>query len=264
MRKLVLPGTRTDGERILLDAETSKYLLKVLRTPRGEKFEAADETGQDFLCELTGLSGRRAELRLTVLSHPAGRNSATESAIPMIGLVQALPKGSKLDLILRQAVEAGVTALFPLQTRNCVAREKGGDDSADKLDRRRKIVREAIQQSGSKVMTKVLPLSAVETLAARLAQEGFPPETSLYLICHELALGGKNLHEYCSGHEGPIVILVGPEGGFDPAETQVFLAMGFKPLHFGGAILRTETAAIYAVAAVKTIMAERGSWKPST
>jgi 16S rRNA (uracil1498-N3)-methyltransferase len=261
---LVLPGTRADGERILLDAETSKYLLKVLRMPRGETFEAADETGREFRCELAGLSGRRAELQLTALSRTPIQALAAESALPTIGLVQALPKGPKLDLILRQAVEAGVSAFFPLQTRNCVAREGGIDGGSDKLDRRRKIVREALQQSGSKVMTKILPLSVVETLPARLVQEGFPPETSLYLICHELDLGGKDLHEYCSGHEGPVVILVGPEGGFDPVETQAFLNMGFKPLHFGGPILRTETAAIYAIAAVKTILAERGSWKLST
>jgi 16S rRNA (uracil1498-N3)-methyltransferase len=113
------------------------------------------------------------------------------------------------------------------------------------------------------VLTKVLPLSTNETLPARLVEEGFSPESSLYLICHELPLGGKSLHEYCSGEDRPIVLLVGPEGGFDPAETQDFMAMGFKPLHFEGAILRTETAALYAVAAVKTIVAEKAAWKLS-
>ena len=264
MRKLVLPGARADGERVVLDAETSKYLLRVLRMPRGEKFGAADETGGEFTCELTGVSGRLAELRVAKVSPASVQSSPAESGLPKIALVQALPKGSKMDLILRQAVEAGVLAFFPLQTRNCVAKETNADDIAEKLERRRRIVREALQQSGSKVMTKVLPLSLVETLPALLDREGFASGSSLRLICHELALGGKSLHEYCSGHDGPIVILVGPEGGFDPEETQVFFAMGFRPLHFEGAILRTETAAIYAVAAVKTIVAERGSWKPST
>ena len=261
MRKLVLPGTRSDGERIVLDAGTSRYLLKVLRIPRGGKFEAADEAGTEFICELVGVSGHQAELIIAAIQLPPAQPMSPESGIPRIGLVQALPKGPKLDLILRQAVESGVAVFFPLQTRNCVARE--GEDDAGRMERRRKIVREAIQQSGSKVMTKVLPLSTVETLPARLALEGFPAGSSLYLICHELPLDGKNLHEYCSGHEGPIVVLVGPEGGFDPAETQAFLDMGFRPLHFAGAILRTETAAIYSVAAVKTIVAERGSWKLS-
>jgi 16S rRNA (uracil1498-N3)-methyltransferase len=258
MRKLVLQGARAEGERVVLDAETSRYLLKVLRMPRGERFRASDEAGNEFLCELSGLSGRDAELLLMAApptNEPAGA--------ARIALVQALPKGPKMDLILRQAVEAGVAAVFPLQTRNCVVRESGEADSADKMERRLKIVREARQQSGSAVMTKVLPLSTPGTLPARLAEEGFPPEGSLYLICHELPLGGKSVHEYCSGEDRPIVILVGPEGGFDPAETRNFLAMGFKPLHFNGAILRTETAAIYAVAAVKTIVAEKEAWKPS-
>lgn len=227
--------------------------------PRGEKFRASDEAGSEFLCELAGVSKRSAELVL--FASPSEPD--VQAMIPKIGLVQALPKGPKMDLILRQAVEAGVSAVFPLQTRNCVAREKDEADRSDKLERRRKIVKEALQQSGSKVMTKVLPLSTPETLASLLSQEGFPSGTSLNLICHELPLAGKSLHEYCAGEDRPIVLLVGPEGGFDPAETQAFQDMGFQPLHFEGAILRTETAAIYAVAAVKTIVAEKRTWKLS-
>jgi len=258
MRKLVLPGTMAVGESPILDSQTTRYLLKVLRMARGETFMATDEAGNEFICELVGVSKEGAELVLRAQPQPE-----TGPRTLRIGLVQALPKGPKMDLILRQAVEAGVSAVFPLQTRNCVAREHDEADRDDKLERRRKIVREALQQSGSTVLTKVLPLSTPETLLALLSSEGFPEERSLYLICHELQLSGKSLHEYCAGEERPVVLLIGPEGGFDPEETRAFQAMGFRPIHFEGAILRTETAAIYAIAAVKTIIMERGSWKLS-
>lgn len=263
MRRLVLPREGKAGDRFLLDPETSRYLLKVLRLPRGHSFEATDAAGQSFNCELVGVSRSGAAEILLSPWTDAREEDGAETNLPKIALIQALPKGTKFDLILRQAVEAGVGAVFPLQTRNCVARELGEAERADKRVRREKIVREALQQSGSSVWTKVLPTTDLAGLPSLLDREGFGKEATLYLICHELPLPGKSLHEYCAGADRQVAILVGPEGGFDSTETQAFLGMGFLPYHFPGTILRTETAALYAVAAVKTIIAEKKTWKTS-
>ena len=269
MRQLVLPGDRSGDLRFTLDAKTSRYLLKVLRLARGDGFPAIDGAGHAYSCTIEADAPGAAVIALA----PAGGDALPASAaaeaqeaagaMPRIALIQCLPKGPKLDLIIRQAVEAGVEAVFPLQTRYCVVRERGEKEIADKLERRRAIVREALQQSGSAVRTKILPVSTIAALPAALAAEGFAPETSRCLMFHERPLAEKSLHEYCAGEPQPTALLIGPEGGFAPEETEAFAAMGFRAVHFDGAILRTETAALYAIAAVKTILMERTSWTAS-
>ncbi len=266
MRQLVLPGDRSGDLRYTLDAKTSRYLLKVLRLARGDGFPAIDGAGHAYSCAIEEDAPGAAVIALA----PAGDSAASAASapeaaasMPRIALIQCLPKGPKLDLIIRQAVEAGVEAIFPLQTRYCVVRERGEKEIADKLERRRAIVREALQQSGSAVRTRILPVSTIASLQAALAAEGFAPETSRCLMFHERPLAEKSLHEYCAGEPRPTALLVGPEGGFAPEETEAFAAMGFRAVHFDGAILRTETAALYAIAAVKTILMERTSWTAS-
>lgn len=223
---------------------------------RGDAFPALDEAGNHFLCSIEEASPEAVVVALS----PEAKEMDSASDLPHLGLIQALPKGPKMDLILRQAVEAGVSAVFPVQTKNCVVREKRGTDREDKLERRRTIVREALQQSGSSIRTKILPTETIETLEKALEAEGFSRSGSLRLMFHELPLAEKSLHEYCAGELLPTLILIGPEGGFAPEETDAFKALGFKLVHLDGTILRTETAALFAMAAVKTILMERAAW----
>lgn len=292
MRQLILPGDRSGDARHVLDGKTSRYLVRVLRMGRGDSFQAMDEAGNRFRCEIEEPSLQSTVVALSLLGaelfraggtsrvreRPAGMPSNLGAAAEApagntfragsgraepavrLALVQALPKGQKMDLIVRQAVEAGVSAIFPILTSHCVSRERSAADMADKLARREKIVREALQQSGSAVMTKIHATTTVGTLADALAAGGFGPESSLYLMCHELPLASKSLHEYCAEGPSSVVILVGPEGGFSPEETEAFVAMDFKLVHFEGTILRSETAALFALAATKTILTERTSW----
>ena len=256
MRQLILPGNQAGKERFILDEKSSRYLVRVLRLGEGAGFPALDEAGNEFGCEIADASPTATVIRLSPKALPGEEPPGSLR----LALVQALPKGQKMDLIVRQAAESGVAAIFPLQTRNCVSREKDEAERAEKLLRRRKIVKEALQQSGSTVRTRVYPSTTVEALPGLLAAEGFSPNTSLYLICHELPIAERSLHEYCAGSFLSAVILVGPEGGFSPEETEAFLRMGFKPVHFGGTILRTETAALFSLAALRTILLERTSW----
>jgi 16S rRNA (uracil1498-N3)-methyltransferase len=83
------------------------------------------------------------------------------------------------------------------------------------------------------------------------------------VLLHETPLAQSTMHGYLTEAHREAVICVGPEGGFSPQEVERLMGLGFKPLRFCGAVLRAETAALYAVAAAQTIISERSSWIPN-
>jgi len=181
-------------------------------------------------------------------------------AVPRIILVQSMAKGPAMDLVIRQAAEAGVSRVIPLEARRSVARAEEGR-GASRQGRWERILREGLQQSGSPVATVIEEPVALQGLLARLGPE--PGGGRLALVLHEAPLAQKGLHGYLGNAPAEIVLCVGPEGGFAPDEVDFLLGAGFRPLLLPGAILRTETAALFAVAAVEIILSERSSWTPS-
>jgi 16S rRNA (uracil1498-N3)-methyltransferase len=83
----------------------------------------------------------------------------------------------------------------------------------------------------------------------------------LGLLFHQIPLANESLHGYLDTGPELVVLAIGPEGGFSAAEASRFLEAGFKPLTIGEAVLRTETAALYAAAAIRIILLERNSWE---
>jgi 16S rRNA (uracil1498-N3)-methyltransferase len=168
-----------------------------------------------------------------------------------------------MDLVLRQAAETGVARVIPLATRRSVARQVEGREES-KLVRWERIVREGLQQSGSAIATKVEEPVDIAGLPGRLQRGGGSgTEKALWLFLHEAPLAEIGLHGYLDCAPEEIVICIGPEGGFAPDEVEALEKAGFRPLLLPGAILRTETAALYAIASVEIILAERSSWIPS-
>lgn len=254
---------------ILSGVRDGRALLDLRAAPAGAPAEKSDqggftESGQSVFTKSEQGDFMKSQQGDFGSAHPEKGSALADTQLnPRIALVQGLPKAQKMDLILRQAVEAGVELVLPLQTRYSVVRELGREESSGGGARRARILKEALQQSGSLVRSRLAPTASVQELGARLADEGFLPDTSLYLMFHELDIAKASLHEYCAAAPGAVVLLIGPEGGFAPDETQAFLDLGFKAVHIPGSILRTETAALFAVAAVKTILVEKQVWTVS-
>ena len=154
-----------------------------------------------------------------------------------ITICQALPKGEKIDLILQKGTELGAHDFWLFGGRRSVARVR--EDQLDsKLERWNRIAAEAARQCGRRTVPAVrwYP-TAVEAAAAathdlRLIlwedERDPPPE------------GGSRRHSA----PGSVIVAIGPEGGFDPLETDLFVRHGFQSVSLGSRILRTETAAI--------------------
>ncbi|MDR2210504.1 MAG: 16S rRNA (uracil(1498)-N(3))-methyltransferase [Spirochaetaceae bacterium] len=190
---------------------------------------------------------------------------------PSIYLFQALPRGTKMDLIVRQAAEGGIAEIVPFMAEHSIPKKSQGRE-----ERWRRIIKEARQQSGSPIDTRLRsPLSGDELLAYWRELQNRDPAV-LGLILHETPVSGEktaapegtgfmpleqgNLHYYLNTDPSLTVLVIGPEGGFSGAELKRFINAGFKPLWMGNTILRTETAALYGAAAVRIILLEKPWW----
>jgi 16S rRNA (uracil1498-N3)-methyltransferase len=173
--------------------------------------------------------------------------------------VQGLPKGQKTDAIIRQACEAGAASLQFVETQHCVP---DLHEKADrKLQRWERIAREAFQQSGNHSRCQIYPFVS---LSAWLNQTFIPSQQAnpeqLGLFCHQTHLEQGSLHQYCNSRPKDIFIVIGPEGGFSSKETDILTEHGLRPVLLGPWVLRTETAALFAMASVQMILLEADSW----
>ncbi len=265
MKQVVLPGNLSGSERCALDPKTRHYLIDVRRMRAGDTFEAIDEIGGRFLCTLLPDSACGVEVSLSRISGNSRAfvepDAPASRSLPRIALIQALPKGQKFDLIVRQATELGVALIVPVITQHCIGTEPG-DRSASKLERRQRIVREALQQSGSTVMTEIISIVELANLENALERQGFARDASVRILFHEAEQNERaSLHELLSGNPNAIAVAIGPEGGFSANDSFTFSNMGFKVYHAEGPVLRVETASVFAISAIRTIVSERDVWK---
>ena len=252
MKRFVLSVPPNPEGMVHLYEKDYHYLVRVRRLKSGSCFDALLPNGTEV--RLLVLSTVDKILIAECLDLPE-RIPATQ--LPPIALFQGLPKGTKMDTIVRQAAEGGVSVIAPFETEYSAVRP-----NPEKLKRWDRIVREARQQSGSATETIVRAPCDVEALLAYWESVKANHERPLGILLHQEPLEKGSFHDYIRYHPDYIALAVGSEGGFSPKEKTLFLAAGFKPLLMGNTILRVETAAVYAVAALRIIMLERESWKP--
>jgi 16S rRNA (uracil1498-N3)-methyltransferase len=280
-----------DGSVLLRDGDYH-YLVHVRRLKTGSVFEALLPNGKAAQVTVRSItdhalvgavipqsSGNPADLQTVAGStgsqssgNPAGLQTAAVpggTRLPPLYLFQALPRGTKMDLIVRQAAEGGISEVVPFTGERSVPVPRYTDTDRPREERWRRIIREARQQSGSAVDTRIHPLLSEQELLAYWEQLRSKEDSALGLLFHESPLpavpgpgplekGG--FHRYLSKKPALIVLTVGPEGGFSPAECKRFVDAGFKVLQLGNTVLRAETAALYGAAAVRMILLERPWW----
>jgi 16S rRNA (uracil1498-N3)-methyltransferase len=255
MKQFILKSEPDRENIVRLENNDYRYLVRVRRFAVGEFFPALLPGGEETLVQVLSVDGG-------VLT---GKCSSPEEAafpeespqIPPIILFQALPKGEKMDLIVRQAAESGITEIVPFVSEFSIARAGSG---GQKFSRWERIIKEARQQSGSKTATSIRrPL----TMDGLFEYWGNLKETGAFglLFHYQKGLEQESLHGYLNSIPRIVALAVGPEGGFSNSEVSLFLENGFKPLTIGNTILRTETAALYCAAVIRILLLERDSWE---
>ena len=274
MKQFILSSEPERNGAIRLTGSDYHYLVRVRRLAAGECFPALLQSGGPVLIRVDSVDG--GALHGTVVP---GTAAAAEELPPPAGgpprivLFQALPKGEKMDLIVRQAAEAGIGEIIPFVSEFSLPRLKtrgkppqqgsAAHSSLAKAARWQRIVREARQQSGSPVATRLCEPMPFSGLIDRWGDIKSQYPGALGLLLHQIPLEQDSLHGYLDIIPELVAVAIGPEGGFSPSEVAAFLEAGFKPLTIGVNVLRTETAAVYAAAAIQIILWERNSWEKS-
>ncbi|TFG62976.1 MAG: RsmE family RNA methyltransferase, partial [Spirochaetales bacterium] len=170
-------------------------------------------------------------------------------------LYQCVPKGKTMETIIRQTIEAGVSSITPVVSRYTVPVLTGADQEK-KIRRWQTLADAAAEQSACTVPPRINSIIRLEEIISIPADE----ESGIGLVFHEKKAGGKSLHRLLAGPVRTVFLVIGPEGGLSGKELETLMQKGYNTVHLGSGILRTDSASLFAVAAVKTILLEKNSW----
>jgi 16S rRNA (uracil1498-N3)-methyltransferase len=225
-----------DAERIRLTPADAHHVTAVLRAGVGAEVAVCDGRGGEAAASIVeaGPDGVVVQVR-------ARRRSGT--ADWRLTLVQAVPKGERMEWIIQKAVELGAWSVVPVMTDRGVVRLEGAR-AVQRVERWQRIATEAAKQCRTAWITRVEP---VVSLGRWLESPGRPGT----LVIGSLEAEARPFRAVCAelraGTPGGAALLIGPEGDFSPDELQQARAAGACPVTFGRRVLRVETAAIYAL-----------------
>jgi 16S rRNA (uracil1498-N3)-methyltransferase len=228
MRRFTLAPERVAGGRVAFDGDESRHLTRVLRLRPGDTVVATDGAGRDYTVRLESVGEAATG---TVLAEAAG-----VPASPLaVTLVQGVPKGDKMEAIVRAATELGVARVRPALCARTVVRLEPAR-WRERARRWQRVAREAAKQSGRAVIPEVEPPRPLaEWLDAREGED-------LALCAWEG--GGAPLAGVLAAAGTPraALVVVGPEGGLAGDEVEAARARGLTVVSLGPRILRAETA----------------------
>jgi 16S rRNA (uracil1498-N3)-methyltransferase len=244
-RFLHLGPDAVHGDRVTFETAAAHHLGRVLRAAVGDVVQAVEPGGALLSVRLTAIAARRAE-GLIVSRVPL----ATESPLDLT-LAQGVPKGDKMDGIIRMATELGATRVVPLLTARTVVRLEPTRWSS-RLGRWQRIAKEAAQQSGRAAVPEIAVPREVSSWAREAGATGL-------LIClweEEREGLDKRLP---AGPCPRVTVVVGPEGGLTADEVRGLADAGAIVAGLGPRLLRTETAGAVAVALLQSRYGDLGT-----
>jgi len=234
LTRVHVAGPLASGRRVRLQGNAASHVTRVLRLRAGAALIVFDGSGGEY-------EGRIDEARggEVLVAVGARADAERESPLPLT-LAQGVSRGERMDLVVQKATELGVSHLVPLLTERSVVRLTA-QQSDRKVNHWRAIAAAACEQCGRNRLPSVAaPLPLAEFLKNSAAATA---DTRLLLS----PTGTTTLKDVPRPGAG-ITVLVGPEGGLTDEEEKSATAAGFTALRLGPRVLRTETAAIAALA----------------
>lgn len=276
MRQFISDSELDDSGCLTVSGKKFRHMVQVLRVAPGDMIHARLPDGS--IQPMTVAKINQAEKNLVLqcageikrqdesLKGTSPNQASPQKIKPQIEmwLFQFAAKPPKMDLIIRQATECGVSFIVPVRGEFC---QSGPIESAEKKSsgsdlRWQRIITEAREQSGSPVDTKVLPCVTLEK-ALDLWRHANEKSNGKAVVLYEQCEGTVTTHGAFADNIGieKTAVFVGAEGGISPGEIEVMKNSGIHPVHFATNILRCETAALYGLAAVQSTLMEKELWQ---
>ncbi|MCW8827571.1 MAG: 16S rRNA (uracil(1498)-N(3))-methyltransferase [Gammaproteobacteria bacterium] len=231
------PERLTDGETVTLDESAARHVARVLRLNPGGQLILFDGTGGEFNAVIREIGKRRVMAELGTRQHVE-----TESPL-RITLAQGISRGDRMDFTIQKAVELGVSRIVPLSTERSVVNLKG-QRLEKKLAHWQGIIISACEQCGRNTLPQLLPM---QSLARWLEDDG--AKGTGVLLDHR---ANATIATLSLPPGVALTLLIGPEGGLSGTEQERALVAGYQGLRLGPRVLRTETAALAALAALQS------------
>lgn len=246
MRYFYVNPAHMNGNQAEITGEEARHVVRVLRLQRGDRIHLLDGCGQEYEGVI-----RDASAAVVVVDIVQQRRISTESPLA-ITMAQALIKDRKMDRLVRQLTEIGVTRWIAFSARRSVPQIKPAKIGS-RVQRWEKISIEAIKQCRrGKPMRIEPPMDFAAMLAAS--------ETADQKLIFWEQMTGEPVAplSHIANPPTSCFVAVGPEGGFTETEVQEALAAGFVPVSLGPRILRAETAALAAAVLVQNRFGDLG------
>ena len=236
MRRLFYAGTL--AEEITITGDDAHHLARVMRAQIEDEVMVADADGSVARMAVASIASDSVCLNLAEYL-PQEEEAPTE-----VILVQALLKGEKMDFVVQKAVELGATAFYPVITEHVVVRYDA-KKAAAKAARWQKIADEAAKQCGRRVLMSVAEVAPFSSLLQNA--DLFAASDAAAIFCYEGEEEQSMRTALRALTARRIVLIIGAEGGFSPAEAAAIQAAGAQSVSLGRLILRAETAALTAL-----------------
>jgi 16S rRNA (uracil1498-N3)-methyltransferase len=237
MHRFYLAPEHWQSDALALTGTEAHHCRNVLRLEPGDKVVLFDGRGHELTAEITSSDSPEISLRKL-------HEAQTPPLRCQITLAQAIPKGKNMDLIVQKAIEIGAAEIAPILSDRTVVR-LDEESAASKQSKWQTVAIEAAKQCGQNWLPRV---HVPQTMAQFFQQ---PRRFDLQLIGSlqsDAVHLKKILAEYSAEHgDRPtsVLMLVGPEGDFTPAELSLARSHGCRPITLGPIVLRVETASIY-------------------
>jgi 16S rRNA (uracil1498-N3)-methyltransferase len=218
-----------------LSEDAAHHAVHVLRLREGEEVTLFNGRGGEYAARIAAI--QRLRISIDLLQHrPVERESPLR-----VTLVQGVSAGEKMDSTVRKAVELGVAAIQPVLAARSVARPKG-ERAENRRAHWQKVAIAACEQCGRNRIPEVHALIALSDYR--------PGGTAARIVLSPLA---RQPFSRVSVEGNELVVAAGPEAGFTAEEEAALAAAGFAPASLGPRVLRTETAAVAALAALNAL-----------
>jgi 16S rRNA (uracil1498-N3)-methyltransferase len=235
-RFYIAPENWSPDALILCDSE-AHHARDVLRMKRGDRVVVFNGRGREITAQIVDL--KKHEVRLREL-----RQNETPRLRAQITLGQAIPKGKNMDLIVQKAVEIGAAEIAPLISERTIV-DLDKKEAEQKRGKWQQIAIEAAKQCGQNWLPILLAPKKLKDFFAQQPGHDLRLIGSLQPDALHLRHILSKYRERQGDRPQSVLMMVGPEGDFTPAELALAKTNGCVPITLGPIILRVETAAIY-------------------